>query len=281
MAIYKCAPQSVVESSAAKDARLLSVSRQNLDEQAFFLFSGTPETSSILVNTELAGLSVYDWYSRQDEKTLGKKSRPYLYVPFEIEKISAPQDGSVIINNEENEAIVYTMEAPAEQVIYFNKTEALSLPGDHAGFEPASLQNDFLAWPTKPGSVFAFNPGLTLVLTAPAFVLMFSSLLKGDGTQPKIADAGKTLYVKDGQAKNSLIGYTSVFEIDKCELDGSIVLSTTDESYQILLLIGGEAVISQKDEVIHAQAGTAVLIPANEENVVVTGNAQFVSLQLL
>ncbi|UNT93883.1 hypothetical protein [Allobaculum sp. Allo2] len=91
MAIYKCAPQSVVESSAAKDARLLSVSRQNLDEQAFFLFSGTPETSSILVNTELAGLSVYDWYSRQDEKTLGKKSRPYLYVPFEIEKSARPR----------------------------------------------------------------------------------------------------------------------------------------------------------------------------------------------
>lgn len=281
MAIYKCAPAAVANSSARLDARLLAASTTNLDEQALFLFSGAPETSSVIVNTEEAGLSVYDWYSRQSEEQLGKKTAPYLYIPFEAEKIAAPAGGSVIINNQDNEAVLYTLQSPEDGSLYFNKTEALAKKGNEGDLSDPAWKNDFLAWKSAPGSVFSFDPGLTLVLEEPAFVLMFSALVKGNGQQPMIADASRLIYVRDGEATPSMIGYTSVFELDRCVLDGSISMRTDDESFEVVLCIAGDATISQGDQIIHAEPGTSVLIPANQENVVVTGNATFIFIRLI
>lgn len=281
MAIYKCAPASVVHSSARADAVLLSTVSSGMDEQALFLFSGAPETSSVIVNTEEAGLSVYDWYSRQGEQTLGTKSKPYLYIPFEVERIAAPAGGSVIINNQENEALLYTIHAPEDGNLYFNKTDALAKKGNEGDLSDPQWKSEFLPWKSESGSMFSFNPGLTLVLESPAFVLMFSALAAGNAAEPMIADAQRYIYVREGQAKTSMLGYTSVFEVDRCELDGSVLLHTDEQSFETILFLDGDAVIAQGETTIHAQPGTALLIPAKEDGISVTGNATFLLMRLI
>ena len=282
MSMFTCAPASIVHSSPIQDARLLTTTTQALEEQALFLFSATQENSSIIVNGSEAGSRLFDWFAAQDEKTRGTLGVNYAFIPFEIEKISPPQAGSVIISNDDNEAVVYTLTSPRDGNLYFNRTAALnSVQGVIADLEDDSWKESFLGWRAPSGGVFSFHPGLTLVLEDPAFVLMFSTLASGQGNEPRITDAGKHSYVKEGESSCSLIGYTSAFSIDKCMRDGTIVMSTDETSFALLLMLEGDCTLSQNNETIHAGPGMSVLIPANETDISITGHASFVIMHLI
>ena len=88
-------------------------------------------------------------------------------------------------------------------------------------------------------------------------------------------EINKIRYSK-GEKTSTCLASCEFFTVDKYDLDGEIALSATEESFNSVLCLDGNAIINYNNEEFSLVKGDSYFIPAGLGNYSITGNAEII-----
>lgn len=258
-----------------------------------WVLSAQEGRESEVITGENAGMLFGAYLESKGPGVLGTKGEKYPGFPLSV-KFSDNQDNSIVQVNPDTEkgSLWYVVSAGENSVIYFGMASEINHGELMAALASGDLGKYLKAVPARTGEVFAVEPGivyaygadvqlLEIDVEAPEREMTRDEVLGGIRLQPAEQDFALGSWTEDGQVRRAEIGRTRVFEAQLLDLNGRLDVEADEKSFKAMVFLEGSAVVERDEEILHAQPGSAFFMEAGTEPWHITGNCQFVLIQLV